>query len=352
MKIRNKHLSVAAVATMFAIAGPGMAIATESGSPGKSAAEINLSDCMLESSKDISYVEYLADGSTITKDESVDAETLDLSTVEGIEDVDAVNVKAGTTVESFAVSCDQDQVEAPVEEAPDEDKPEDEAPEEEAPEEGEATYPWTGKASEKSTATITLAGCLLESSKDISYVAFLDDGSMVTKDESVDAETFDLSTVQGIEEFDAVQVKAGTTVESFGISCSQGEAAPVEEPKTEDSKSEDAGTEDAGTEDAGTEDSTGEHEYKSEDESKYESDDETADDVERERGHDEAKHQEKHQARVSENHDEAKHQEKHRGGVQPAEEDSDEADEHESEEKDDHEADDDHEVEDSEEHDD
>lgn len=48
---------------------------------------------------------------------------------------------------------------------------------------------------------------------------YLADGEAVAKDEDVDAETFTLSGIEGVEEFDAVEVKSGTTVKTFSVSC-------------------------------------------------------------------------------------------------------------------------------------
>lgn len=302
MKSTSKHLSVAAVATMLAVAGPGVALATDGAAPARSSADITLADCLLESSKEISYVEYLDDGTTVAKDESVESETLDLTSVEGIEDVDAVAVKAGTTVESFSVACTGETEETPEEP---EDGAEDGEDKDDVADGGTKTPgPEEGRANPRSTATITLAGCTLESSKDISYVAYLADGSMVTKDESMNSETFDLTTVEDVAEYDAVQVKSGTTVESFAIACGDEETAPVEGGTTEP---------DAGHEDESESGFYGEASDGSEGSDEPE--------VDGERGHDEAKHQEKHQARVSENHDEAKHQAHHRGGQNDSDED-------------------------------
>jgi hypothetical protein len=243
VRIRYRHLSVAAVATMFAFTGAGgSAVAVpDSGEAGSSSAEITLEDCMLESSKEISYVDYLADGESVTKDEEVEAESLDLTTVEGIEDVDSVEVKAGTTVESFDVTCAE---ETEAEDGLVGDEGDEDAGDGED-ETGERRSP-----NVRSTALITLSGCVLESSKDISYVEYLTDGTAVTKDETVGSETFDLSTVEGIEEFDSVEVKAGTTVESFPVECA--EDTTVEEPSgtegSEDGPDDDTdGTEDGTT---------------------------------------------------------------------------------------------------------
>jgi hypothetical protein len=209
MRIRYKHLGVAAVATLFAFAGPGGgAVAVpDSGAKGSSSADITLSDCLVESSKEISYVQYLAEDGSTTKDEDVDSETLDLTTVEGIGDVEEVEVKAGTTVETFGIACSTDDGDDEASRSGEQDETEDEQDGRRGP-------------NVRSTADITLSGCLVESSKDISYVQYLAEDGSTTKDEDVDSETLDLTTVEGIGDVEEVEVKAGTTVETFGIACS------------------------------------------------------------------------------------------------------------------------------------
>lgn len=75
------------------------------------------------------------------------------------------------------------------------------------------------QAGTNSQATITLSDCTLNSSKDISYIAFVKDSSQVDKIEGVDSRSFDLAGHDGIEDVDQVRVKAGTTVAAFSVSC-------------------------------------------------------------------------------------------------------------------------------------
>ncbi|NKX56319.1 hypothetical protein, partial [Arthrobacter mobilis] len=87
-----------------------------------------------------------------------------------------------------------------------------------------ATAPDDGTGEESpgdggSTAVITLSGCVLSSTKDISNIGYYSGGSFVAKDESMNTRSYDLSTVAGIENIDTVTVKAGTTVETFTIDC-------------------------------------------------------------------------------------------------------------------------------------
>lgn len=256
MRSRTKGLSVAAVATMFAFAGAGgVALAVpESGGSGNSASDITLTDCVVESSKDISYVEYFVGTESITKDETVDGTTLDLTTVEGIEEIDAIEVKAGTTVEPLDITCAPDTVDDTGAVEGDEDSGEDTG------EEGDDTDARGPNAN--STATITLTDCLVESTKDISYIEYFADGASLTKDEDIDAQTFDLSTVEGIDALDAIAVKAGTTVESFeDLTCGSTEEAPNEGTGgTEGDVDEDTGDSDDGTDetDGGSDDGTDE----------------------------------------------------------------------------------------------
>jgi hypothetical protein len=72
--------------------------------------------------------------------------------------------------------------------------------------------------STSSEAVITVDDCVVESSKEISYVAFSDDGEQFAKVEFDDGvETFDLTEVDETDEADTVEVKSGQTVETFTI---------------------------------------------------------------------------------------------------------------------------------------
>lgn len=194
MKIKN--LGIAAVAAMFAAGSTGTAALAVSGdkSTDSSAATITLSGCIIDSSKEISNIEYFADGAPVTKDETFNTSSFDLTTVEGIQNIDTVAVKAGTTVETFTISC-----------AP--------AP---APDDG--TVPEDGGI-EGDSAVITLSGCVLNSTKDISNIGYYSGGTLVAKDESINTRSYDLTTVTGIEDIDTVAVKSSTTIETFTISC-------------------------------------------------------------------------------------------------------------------------------------
>jgi hypothetical protein len=75
------------------------------------------------------------------------------------------------------------------------------------------------KANANSQSVITLSGCTVNSSKDISSVTLLDDGSQLDKDDSVDSRTYDLNSFGDIDEVDAIRVKAGTTIATFSVNC-------------------------------------------------------------------------------------------------------------------------------------
>jgi hypothetical protein len=255
MRSTTKRLGAAAVASMFAVASAGGAALAvpESGGAGNSSATIAVEDCVLESSKEISYVEYLTDGTAVTKDESVDAESLDLTTVEGIEDFDAVEVKAGTTAETFAIECAADDGTAGTaggetdETETQGDETETQGDETEGEEAGHAD----------DGAVITLSGCTVESSKDISYIEYRSEDGSSTKDESINTRSFDLNTVDGIEDVDAIEVKSSTTVENFSVSCGETEegttGASGSTDETEESEESEAEDTESGTDDSGTE---------------------------------------------------------------------------------------------------
>lgn len=220
MRIRN--LGIAAAATLFAVGSTGgPALAAPAGGSGNSSATITLERCVLESTKEISNIEYFSDGASVAKDETMSTLSYDLAIVTGIEDIDTVSVKAGTTVETFDVEC-------PV------------APEP-APDDGNGDE--DGAGDDDSSAAITLSECVLSSTKEISNIEYYSGGSLVAKDESLSTLTYDLTTVEGIENIDTIRVKAGTTVETFSIDC------PVTEP--------DDGTGDDGTGDDGAGDDNG-----------------------------------------------------------------------------------------------
>lgn len=107
--MRRAILSSLASASALALAvaaGPALAeYEPGTGSHGNSEADIALSDCTVESSKDISYIAFLSDGEELDKDESIEGETFDLTSYDDIDEVDQVRVKSGTTVETFDNEC-------------------------------------------------------------------------------------------------------------------------------------------------------------------------------------------------------------------------------------------------------
>jgi hypothetical protein len=228
MTSTTQRLGTAAVAATFAFASAAGAAfaAPQSGGAGKSSADIGVEDCVVESSKDISYIQFLTSDSS-WKDESLNNETFDLTTVEGIEDVESIKVKAGTTVETFAVAC-----------AADDGTAGGTGDQEGDTEAGDDTE--TGDANEG--AVITLSGCTVESTKDISYIQFFTSDSS-WKDESVNSQTFDLTTVEGIEDVESIEVKSSTTVEQFSISCGDtGGGTAATSGSSDDNKSDGSGT--------------------------------------------------------------------------------------------------------------
>lgn len=105
MRLASASALALAVAAGPALAGPEAGNGSSgTGSPGNSAAEIRLEDCLLESSKDIAYIAYIDDGDEVKK-ENINQPTFDLSTVDGIDEIDTIRVKSGQTVETFDNAC-------------------------------------------------------------------------------------------------------------------------------------------------------------------------------------------------------------------------------------------------------
>jgi hypothetical protein len=211
-------------------------------------------DCVVESSKEISYLEYTTADGDVTKDEDVDTETFDLTTVDGIEDVETVEVKAGTTVQSFDVAC------AAGEETPDEGTTEGAGAEDgDDTERGDAGDTETGDETdtgdEVEAASISLNGCMVESTKDISNIEFFS-GDTSWKDESMNSESFDLTTVEGIDEVDSITVKSSTTVEEFAVDCAFG-GGTATESGDQDAEQDTTSTEGSGDDTETTADGSG-----------------------------------------------------------------------------------------------
>jgi hypothetical protein len=73
---------------------------------------ITLSGSLVESTKDIVYVEFFSGGTSVKKRQDIDSKTFDLRTVTGI-DYDRIEVKSATTIESFALTGSADPAVAP-----------------------------------------------------------------------------------------------------------------------------------------------------------------------------------------------------------------------------------------------
>lgn len=253
----------AAALVVGLFAAPG--IAHKEDTESSSFAEISLVDCMVESSKDISYVAFLDSGEELDKF-NVNAPTYDLTSYDSIDDVDSVRVKSGQTVESFGVSdCADDTTGTDGDPADDsdgttgddsDDTTDDDADDTTGDQDGDVTEPdnvesHNDRANANSQATITMSGCVVDSSKDISYVAFFTDGEQVDKIEDIDTTSYDLTSHEGIDEVDSIRVKAGTTIATFSVSC--GTAGTEDDTTTGDEATSDE-DEDSTTDDDATED--------------------------------------------------------------------------------------------------
>ena len=251
----------AAVLVVGLLAVPGLATytSTDSGDTSNSEAEISVVDCVVESSKDISYVAFLDSGDELDKF-NVNAPTYDLTGYGDVDSVDSVRVKSGQTVESFGVDCgetaktDDDTTDDHDGDTTGDDDTTGDHDDDETTgdDDDDATQPdevkgHNDKANRNSQATITLSGCTLNSSKDISYIAFLADGSQVDKIEDVDDTSYDLGSYDGIEDVDQVRVKAGTTVATFGVNC--GDATTDGDTHDDAKDDDDTKTDDHATDD-------------------------------------------------------------------------------------------------------
>lgn len=178
---------------------------------GSSRAQIDVVGCVVESDKEISYIAFLRDGAVIEKDESIGTETYDLREAD-VDGFDSVKVKSGTSVHEEAVGDTCDEATGTTQDDGDQG----------AGADGERPDGQPGGSQDtrenkpaNSATTIERDGCRVVAGKEISYVAFFDAGELVTKDESIGREDFDLSTV-GFD-FDEIEVKAGTTVKVIGV---------------------------------------------------------------------------------------------------------------------------------------
>lgn len=292
MKFRVLALMAAAVLVVGLLAVPGLATHTntDSGDTSNSEAEISVVDCVVESSKDISYVAFLDSGDELDKF-NVNAPTYDLTGYGDIDSVDSVRVKSGETVESFGVDCgdtadtdddttgddttgDHDDTTGD-----DDDDTTGDDDDTTGDDDDDATEPdevknHNDKANSNSQATITLSGCTLNSSKDISYIAFLSDGSQADKIEDVDDTSYDLDGYDGIEDVDQVRVKAGTTVATFGVSCGD---ATTDGDTHDDAKDDDDTDTDNHATDDDHDDTTGEDDTTGDDDTTDGDDDVTHD---------------------------------------------------------------------------
>jgi LPXTG-motif cell wall-anchored protein len=224
---------------------------------GNSASTITLEGCYLSSSKDISYIDFQGEGAAAGKDETIGTTDFDLTTVADIDSITSVEVKAGTTVKTFVIDCAADGT-APGDDNGDSDKGDSGKGDSDKgdSDKGDSDKGHSDKGhsdkghSDKgdsesgtpgnSAATITLEGCYLTSSKDISYIDFIGDGTAAGKDETIGTTDFDLTSVAGIDDITSVEVKAGTTVESFAIDCAADGTAPGDHPdEGESGKDED-----------------------------------------------------------------------------------------------------------------
>jgi len=312
----------AALLVVGLLAGPGLATYTNTDttdSDGSSSeAEISVVDCVVESTKDISYVAFLDSGEELDKF-NVNAPTYDLISYGDIDSVDSVRVKSGQTVESFGVDCgdttqpDEEPTDKPDEDDDDTNTDDDDTTgddDDDTTGDDDETQPdevksHNDKANTNSQSTITLSGCTVNSSKDISYIAFLSDGEQVDKIEGVDSRSYNLDGYSGIDDIDAIRVKAGTTVASFGVDC--GTATNDDEPvNDDDTKDEDTKSDDH-DDDAKDDDATwDEHD---DDVKEEDSDDDVKDDDSDEDSDDDAETDEEWDARHDGRHEHKDHQE-------------------------------------------
>ena len=348
MKTRVLALLAAALLAVGMIAGPGIAwysdtdtdtadtTTTDSGGEptelAPNEAEITLADCVVESSKDISYVAYEQDGSEVDRNESIDAESFDLSEVDGIEDITSVTVKAGQTVTTLAVDCpveDDDTTDDHGDDSDDTDSDDTDSDEDADDtdddttgddDDDDVTEPDTveshnDKANANSQAVITLSGCTVNSSKAISSVTFLDGGSQLDKDDSVGSQSYDLNSFGDIDEVDAIRVKAGTTVATFSVNCGTDDGTTDDTEDADHHGDDDADHHDDaadrhgdGTEDDGTEDDDA---TSDDDVTKDEDSDDTVDDDSTENTEDDTDTDAEWDARHDGRHEHKDHQEVH-----------------------------------------
>jgi uncharacterized repeat protein (TIGR01451 family)/LPXTG-motif cell wall-anchored protein len=106
-------------------------------------------------------------------------------------------------------------------------------------------------ASSSSEADITVNGCLVTSTKEISNIEFFGNSGSLGKDESIRSTTFDLRTFAGIAKVDSIVVKSGTTSEKFtSITCSDEKSQPGDGTGVDD-KDSNAGGNDGGNNNGG-----------------------------------------------------------------------------------------------------
>ncbi|HSJ21569.1 MAG TPA: LPXTG cell wall anchor domain-containing protein [Nocardioidaceae bacterium] len=217
------------------------------GMRGKSAATITLDGCYLSSTKDISYIDFHGEGAAAGKDENIGRTGFDLTAVAGIDSITSVEVKSGTTVKTFTIDCAADGM------TPGDDKDSDKGDSDKG--DSDKGRPGNGGHDKgtrgNSAATITLDGCYLSSTKDISYIDFHGEGAAAGKDENIGKTGFDLTSVAGIDTITSVEVKSGTTVKTFPIDCAADATAPGDDKGDSDKGDSDKGDSDKGDSDKG-----------------------------------------------------------------------------------------------------